>query len=111
MSESVPPAGVVREEWRKAVVDERGRVERIPYELCVLVSLRDALRRREIRVQGAGRTGRRAGTRVRVRAGPPPARRPAGSAADRFTNRRASRRAGAGGGGQPAVGHSHGSAL
>ncbi|WSR20814.1 Tn3 family transposase [Streptomyces sp. NBC_01207] len=48
-------AGVVREEWRKAVVDERGRVERIPYELCVLVSLRDALRRREIWVPGAGR--------------------------------------------------------
>lgn len=46
---------MVREEWRKAVVDERGRVERIPYELCVLVSLRDALRRREIWVPGAGR--------------------------------------------------------
>jgi hypothetical protein len=37
---------VVREEWRKAVDDERGRVERIPYELCVLVALGDALRRR-----------------------------------------------------------------
>ncbi|EGJ72783.1 putative transposase Tn3 family protein (plasmid) [Streptomyces sp. Tu6071] len=54
-SENIPLAGVVREEWRKAVVDERGRVERIPYELCVLVSLRDALRRREIWVPGAGR--------------------------------------------------------
>ncbi len=54
-SEKIPLAGVVREEWRKAVVDERGRVERIPYELCVLVSLRDALRRREIWVPGAGR--------------------------------------------------------
>ncbi|MEV6618463.1 Tn3 family transposase [Streptomyces sp. NPDC051051] len=51
-SERIPLAGVVREEWRKAVVDERGRVERIPYELCVLVSLRDALRRREIWVPG-----------------------------------------------------------
>jgi hypothetical protein len=30
-------------------------VERIPYELCVLVSLRDALRRREIWVAGANR--------------------------------------------------------
>ncbi|MGC5401019.1 Tn3 family transposase [Streptomyces sp. DT20] len=47
-AEKIPLAGVVREEWRKAVVDERGRVERIPYELCVLVALRDALRRREI---------------------------------------------------------------
>ena len=32
-----------------------GRVERIPYELCVLIALRDALRRREVYVQGAGR--------------------------------------------------------
>jgi hypothetical protein len=31
------------------------RVERIPYELCVLIALRDALRRREVFVQGAGR--------------------------------------------------------
>lgn len=54
-AEKIPLAGVVREEWRKAVVDERGRVERIPYELCVLVSLRDALRRREIWVPGANR--------------------------------------------------------
>ncbi|MGW1169404.1 hypothetical protein [Streptomyces sp. NPDC002550] len=37
------------------MVDERGRVERIPDELCALVSLRDALRRREIWVRG--RTG------------------------------------------------------
>jgi hypothetical protein len=28
--------GVVPAEWREAVVDEQGRVERIPYELCVL---------------------------------------------------------------------------
>jgi hypothetical protein len=33
----------------------RGRVERIPYELCVLVALRDTLRRREIYVRGAHR--------------------------------------------------------
>ncbi|MFF6888947.1 Tn3 family transposase [Streptomyces sp. NPDC012421] len=54
-AEKIPLAGVVREEWRKAVVDERGRVERIPYELCVLVALRDALRRREIWVPVADR--------------------------------------------------------
>ena len=30
-------------------------MERIPYELCVLIALRDALRRREVYVQGAGR--------------------------------------------------------
>ncbi|WP_329136596.1 hypothetical protein OG552_25155 [Streptomyces sp. NBC_01476] len=37
------------------MVDNKGRVERIPYELCVLVNLRDALRRREIWVAGASR--------------------------------------------------------
>jgi len=47
--------GVVPNAWRAAVVDDRGRVERIPYELCVLVALRDALRRREIYVDGANR--------------------------------------------------------
>lgn len=34
---------------------DTGRMERIPYELCVLIALREALRRREIYVQGAGR--------------------------------------------------------
>jgi TnpA family transposase len=51
----VPLDGVVPKAWRAAVVDERGRVERIPYELCVLVALRDALRRREIYVDGGNR--------------------------------------------------------
>jgi TnpA family transposase len=54
-AETVPLDGVVPEQWRAAVVDDKGRVERIPYELCVLVSLRDALRRREIWVVGANR--------------------------------------------------------
>nr|WP_228717521.1 Tn3 family transposase [Allosaccharopolyspora coralli] len=51
----VPIDGVVPKAWRDAVVDERGRIERIPYELCVLVSLRDALRRRELYVAGGNR--------------------------------------------------------
>ncbi|MET8877993.1 Tn3 family transposase [Nocardia sp. NPDC004604] len=54
-AETVPLAGVVPEQWRAAVVDDKGRVERIPYELCVLVALRDAVRRREIWVVGANR--------------------------------------------------------
>jgi len=54
-AETVPLDGVVPDQWRAAVVDDKGRVERIPYELCVLVSLRDALRRREIWVVGANR--------------------------------------------------------
>lgn len=53
--ELVPFEGVVPKAWREAVVDDRGRIERIPYELCVLVSLRDALRRREVYVAGATR--------------------------------------------------------
>jgi hypothetical protein len=53
--ERVPIDGVVPLEWREAVVDEHGRVERIPYELCVLKALRDALCRRELYVAGANR--------------------------------------------------------
>ena len=49
----VPLDHVVPDDWRPAVVDERGRVERIPYELCVLVALRAAIRRREIWVESA----------------------------------------------------------
>ena len=53
--ETVPIIGVVPTAWRDAVVDEKGRVERIPYELCVLTALRDAIRRREVWVVGAAR--------------------------------------------------------
>ena len=51
----VPLDGVVPRSWRAAVIDDRSRVERIPYELCVLVSLRDAVRRRELFVEDARR--------------------------------------------------------
>lgn len=51
-TEHVPLDGVVPREWREAVVDEQGRIERIPNELCVLKTLRDAPRR-EIYVVGA----------------------------------------------------------
>lgn len=47
--------GVVPRDWRAAVIDDTGRVERIPYELCVLRALRDAIRRREISIVGANR--------------------------------------------------------
>ncbi|MGW3471041.1 hypothetical protein ACWDKQ_21870 [Saccharopolyspora sp. NPDC000995] len=50
-----PIEGVVPRAWRDAVTDEGGQVERISYELCVLIALREALRRREIWVAGAGR--------------------------------------------------------
>jgi len=54
-TDSVPLDGVVPKSWRPAVIDDRGRVERIPYELCVLVALRDAIRRREVFIDDARR--------------------------------------------------------
>lgn len=50
-----PIEGVVPKAWRDAVTDAHGQVERTSYELCVLIALREALRRREIWVRGAGR--------------------------------------------------------
>ena len=47
-TEWAPIEGVVPPEWRGAVIDDQERVERIPYELCVLISLRNAIRRREV---------------------------------------------------------------
>ncbi len=44
---------MVPADWKGAVVDEHDRVERIPYELCVLRALRQALMNREIWVAGA----------------------------------------------------------
>ncbi len=54
-TDSVPLDGVVPKSWRPAVIDDRDRVERIPYELCVLVALRDAIRRREVYIDDARR--------------------------------------------------------
>lgn len=54
-ADTVPLDGVVPREWRDAVVDEAGRIERIPYELCVLRSLREAIRCPEVYVAGANR--------------------------------------------------------
>ncbi|MGH7746990.1 MAG: Tn3 family transposase, partial [Candidatus Dormibacteria bacterium] len=51
----VVPLDLVPREWKDAVIDETGRVERVAYELCLLRALRDALRRREIWVDGANR--------------------------------------------------------
>jgi len=55
VEDRAPLDNVVRKDWRGAVIDEQGRVERIPYELCVLGALRDGIRRREIWVTGANR--------------------------------------------------------
>lgn len=57
--EAVPLDGIVPADWRAAVVEQREdgtlRVERIPYELCVLAALREAIRRREVWIVGAVR--------------------------------------------------------
>lgn len=56
--ETIPIDGVVASAWRaEVIVRERGieRVRRIPYEICVLQSLREKLRCKEIWVEGAGR--------------------------------------------------------
>jgi TnpA family transposase len=57
--DAVPLDGIVPVDWRAAVVEEREdgtlRVERIPYELCVLAALREAIRRREVWIVGAVR--------------------------------------------------------
>jgi len=57
--DSVPLAGVVRDDWREALVhtDSRGRprIARTAYEICVFQALRDRLRCKEIWVVGADR--------------------------------------------------------
>jgi TnpA family transposase len=54
-AEHVPLDSVVPAAWRDAVLDEHGRVQRVPYELCTLGALRDAIRRREVWIVGARR--------------------------------------------------------
>jgi hypothetical protein len=56
--ERVPVDGVVPAEWREAVVDEHGKIERIPYELCVLraCATRSAAARSASRAHGDGAT-------------------------------------------------------
>ncbi len=58
-AEDVPIDGVVRKKWRDIVIeaspDGRQRINRINYEICVLQSLREKLRCKEIWVVGAKR--------------------------------------------------------
>jgi hypothetical protein len=55
--ETVPLDGVVQDDWHDLVMDERenGRANRIAFEMCVLDTLRDKVRCKEIWVAGAGR--------------------------------------------------------
>lgn len=53
--QDVPIVGVIPPKWQDAVMDKNGRINRISYELCVLIALRDRLRCKEIWVAGANR--------------------------------------------------------
>ena len=57
--DEVPIDGVVRPKWRDIVIEDApdgsGRVNRINYEICILQTLRDKLRCKEVWVVGAHR--------------------------------------------------------
>lgn len=55
--EDVPLDGVVKTDWHDLVLDDKqgGRVNRISYEVCVLTTLREKVRCKEIWVTGAHR--------------------------------------------------------
>ncbi len=56
-TEDVPLAGVVKDDWHDLVLDEqqRGCINRISYEICVLATLREKVRCKEVWVAGAAR--------------------------------------------------------
>ncbi|MEC5293839.1 hypothetical protein VSX64_25215 [Aurantimonas sp. C2-6-R+9] len=58
-AETIPIEGVVRPLWRDAVIDTdakgKRRVNRLTYEICVLETLRERLRSKEVWVVGANR--------------------------------------------------------
>src|SRR3546814_12976630 len=53
--QDVPIDEVIPARWRSSVIDDDGRVNRSGYELCVLTTLRDRIRSKEIRVVGTDR--------------------------------------------------------
>ncbi|WP_299631782.1 hypothetical protein [uncultured Roseobacter sp.] len=50
---STVPTGSIPAKWRETVIDERGRLNVISYELCVLTQLRERIRAKEIWIDGA----------------------------------------------------------
>ncbi|EFO31876.1 transposase [Roseibium sp. TrichSKD4] len=52
---ALAPEGSIPSKWRKTVIDERGRLNVISYELCVLTQLRERIRAKEIWVAGSNR--------------------------------------------------------
>ncbi len=49
------PEGSIPRKWRDTVIDQKGRLNVISYELCVLTQLCERIRAKEIWVAGAGR--------------------------------------------------------
>jgi len=49
------PAGSIPASWQEFVVDDKGRLNMISYEICILGQLRSSIRAREIWVEGADR--------------------------------------------------------
>jgi len=60
--EKVPLKGVVKDAWHDLVFDEKSRVNLISYEMCVLDTLRDQVRSKEVWIEGAGRCLGQSGT-------------------------------------------------
>lgn len=52
---SLAPEGSIPRKWRETVIDQRGRLNIISFELCVLAQLRDRIRAKEIWIEGADR--------------------------------------------------------
>ena len=57
VEEGVPIEGVIAPKWRTVVIEPDGRVNRISYELCTLLALRERLRCKEIWVRNASKFG------------------------------------------------------
>ncbi|WP_420594320.1 Tn3 family transposase [Deinococcus sp.] len=57
LGEAVPLGGVVKEDWQALIFDdpERRKINRVTYEMCVLTTLREKIRCKEVWIEGAGR--------------------------------------------------------
>jgi len=55
VAEDEIPGALVPAKWRKAVIDDAGRVNVVSLELCVLTQLRERIRAKEIWIEGADR--------------------------------------------------------
>jgi TnpA family transposase len=52
---SLAPEGSIPRKWQETVIDKRGRLNVISYELCILSQLRERIRAKEVWIEGADR--------------------------------------------------------